>query len=201
MQAKASVCDQGFDVVVLKKRANLSIFLDAFVHPAVAAVCSFLSTCSTRVTQCRCLLPPRSLEPRQESEPFLGDSAGLVNAADIIYDDNLSDSDVPHKPATLSLDAVHVYGSTLKEAMLSIDFYLMFVIGAAWTGSGLLLINNISQIAISLNCATGGQVWPCLPAWLRVCPCVHLKLCACVHLLPRRMCTSPSSPWRTAGAV
>ncbi len=54
--------------------------------------------------------------------------------------------------------ASHVHGDTLWAACLTVDFMLLVIITVCWTGSGLLLVNNIGQIAPSLGAKANGQV-------------------------------------------
>ena len=47
---------------------------------------------------------------------------------------------------------------TVWRALVSVDLWLLFVITCAWTGSGLMVINNLGQIIESLGSKKDGQV-------------------------------------------
>lgn len=92
--------------------------------------------------------PPRSTAPKgSEMEAFLAEQA-TVDGSRIINDDG---SNVTEEEVVPPEDAVHVHGDTVMQAVLSIDFWCIMVIGASWTGAGLMLINNIGQIVPALG--------------------------------------------------
>lgn len=86
-------------------------------------------------------------------------SAGSVSNAYVLPEDAL-DEDLSASlisPAAEDLDVCHVSGCTVTEAVCTIDFWLLFFVGVVWTGSGLMMINNVSQIAQALGAAPNGQ--------------------------------------------